>query len=271
MEDHLPALKALLVSYAVPLAGKISAAIALWILGGYVVRLIVAATRRVMAARRLDHTLARYTENFLRITLQILLAVAALGVLGVATTSFAALLAAAGVALGMAWSGLLANFAAGFLLVMLRPFRVGDTITLAGVTGMVREIGLFACVIDNNDNVRVLVGNNKIFSENIINYSANGSRRFEVKVQLAHEIDIESALQRLVDAVRPLPGVRDEPAPEAVVIEFNQLGALASVRMYVAQADYQRTLAAAHRALGNTIRDSGWPIPESRSAQRTVG
>lgn len=270
MLEHLPALKTLLVSYGVPLAGRVSAALALWIFGGYAIRLTVAATTRVMRVRKLDATLARYSENFLRITLKILLAVAVLGVLGVATTSFAAILAAAGVALGMAWSGLLANFAAGVLLVLLRPFRVGDTITAAGVTGTVREIGLFACVLDNNDNVRVLIGNNKLFSENIINYSANAWRRIEVRVQLAHEADTEDALKRLVDTVAALPGVRPEPAPEAVVTELNPLGTLVVVRMNVAQADYQRTLAAAHRALGATIRDAGWPIPESRSAQRTL-
>lgn len=271
MEDHLPALKALLLTYAVPLAGRVAAALALWIFGGYAIRLVVAASSRLMNVRRFDPTLVRYADNFIKITLRILLVVAMLGVLGVATTSFAALLAAAGVALGMAWSGLLANFAAGVLLVLLRPFRVGDTITAANVTGTVREIGLFACVLDNNDNVRVMVGNNKLFSENIINYSANAYRRIEVRVQLAHEIDLDAALQRLVAAIKGLPGVREEPVPEAVVIEFNQLGALAAVRMNVAQAEYQKTLAAAHRALGTTIRDSGWPIPESRSAQRTVG
>jgi small conductance mechanosensitive channel len=92
-------------------------------------------------------------------------------VCGIETTSFAALLAAAGIAIGAAWSGLLANFAAGAFLIILRPFKVGDFISGAGITGTVKEIGLFATTIDQPDNVRTTIGNNKLFSDNIVNYT----------------------------------------------------------------------------------------------------
>ena len=115
--------------------------------------------------------------------LDIILVVAILGFFGVQTTTFAAVLAAAGIAIGMAWSGLLANFAAGVFLVIFRPFKTGDFVSAGGVTGTIHEIGLFVTTIDAPDNVRNIVGNNKIFGDNIQNYSTNPYRRVELVAQ----------------------------------------------------------------------------------------
>src|SRR5262245_65232254 len=125
-----------------------------------------------------------YMVNIVTVMLNIALVLGILGYFGVETTTFAALFAAAGVAIGMAWSGLLGNFAAGAFLVILRPFKVGDFVTVGGVTGTVEEVGLFATSIDTPDNVRTYVGNNKIFSDTIQNFSTNQYRRVDLSAQL---------------------------------------------------------------------------------------
>ena len=134
-------------------------------------------------------TLIRYLISFLTIALNIVLVVAILGYFGLETTSFAALLAGAGLAIGAAWAGLLSNFAAGAFLLMFRPFKVGDYILAGGVEGTVHEIGLFTTTIHTPDNVVTIVGNTKIFGDNIKNYSANPYRRVELVAQLAHSVD----------------------------------------------------------------------------------
>jgi len=113
--------------------------------------------------------------------LNIILVVAIRGYFGVETTSFAAILAAAGIAIGMAWSGLLANFAAGAFMVVLRPFKVGDFVTVGGITGTVKEVGLFVTALNTPDNVLTIIGNNKVFSDTIQNFSANPYRRVDLK------------------------------------------------------------------------------------------
>lgn len=142
-----------------------------------------------MSSRKLDATLIEYLESALGVMLRILLVIAVLSLFGVETASFAAILAAAGIAIGMAWSGLLANFAAGVFLILLRPIRVGDFIEAGGVMGTVREIGMFATVIDTMDNVRTVVGNNKIFADNITNFTTNPYRRVDLACQLGHGVD----------------------------------------------------------------------------------
>ena len=151
-------------------------------------RTVISGFQRVLhlalQKRKLDATLIRYVESLFSGILTILLLLGLLGLMGVETTSFAALLAAAGIAIGSAWSGLLSNFAAGIFLLVLRPFRVGDEINAGGVSGIVQEIGLFVTAIDTTDNLRIFVGNGRLFGDNIINYSHHPHRRITVKVPL---------------------------------------------------------------------------------------
>ncbi|MGH9145069.1 MAG: mechanosensitive ion channel family protein [Vicinamibacterales bacterium] len=154
----------------VVVAGRILGAIALWIVGRWLIGFALRITGSALARNELDPTLARYVKTGLTTVLNIALVVAILGFFGVETTTFAALLAAGGVAIGVAWSGLLANFAAGTFLVFLRPFKVGDVVSAGGVTGTVEAIGLFGTVINTPDNVLTIVGNNKVFLDTIQNF-----------------------------------------------------------------------------------------------------
>ena len=131
----------LLVTAATDIGLKILAAIAFWVVGRWLIGIALNVIRRTLEAQKLDPTILRYVGSVVSVTLNILLVVGILGYFGIQTTSFAALIATAGVAIGAAWAGLLSNFAAGVFVIVLRPFKVGDFITAAGVTGTVKEIG----------------------------------------------------------------------------------------------------------------------------------
>jgi len=261
-------LQSLVSAYVVPLAWKILGAIAVWVIGRWVITLIGAALGRVLGKRELDPTLSRYTVSVASGLLTVLLAIAVLSVLGVETASFAALLAAAGIAIGMAWSGLLANFAAGVFLITLRPFKVGDAITAGGVTGTVREIGLFGTTLDMGDNVKAVVGNNKIFSDNIINYSANAYRRVDLTALLATGVDVDDAKSRLRAAVTQVKNVLATPAPDIEILEHTPLGTVLTVRPYCHNDNYWQVYFDTNKAISDTAKAASWPAPEARQVVR---
>src|SRR5690349_22510282 len=148
---------------------KILGALLAWIVGRYLIGLAVRLISSALTRQHVDPTLLRYLGNVVSVALNIVLVVAILGYFGVETTSFAALIAGMGDAIGAAWAGLLANFAAGAFLIVLRPFKVGDYVKAAGLEGTVQEIGLFATTILTPDNISSFVGNNKILSDIVQN------------------------------------------------------------------------------------------------------
>jgi small conductance mechanosensitive channel len=200
----------------------------------------------------------------------VLVLIAAFSVLGIETTSFAALIAAVGIAIGAAWSGLLANFAAGIFLMTLRPFKVGDMITVAGVTGDVKEIGLFVTAIDTVDNVRIYIGNNKIFSDTIHNYTTNPHRRVDLKAQLAHSVNPHEAIKQLAARVARIPNVMAQPAPSVEILEFNPMGAVIAVRPYCHNSHYWQVYFDTNKAISDVCGEAGYPVPETRHGLRTV-
>ena len=210
--------------YLIPTAWKILGAVALWVVGSWIVKLVRTAVGRFLRLRHFDATLASYVDAGAGVLLQILLFIAVLGVLGIETTSFAALVAAAGLVIGAAWAGLLSNFAAGVFLLVFRPFKVGDTIAAVGVTGVVREIGLFVTSIMTADNVLTYVANNRLFSENVQNFSASPYRRVDITVQLLPGVDSEAVTMRLRQRLRQIPHLLDTPAPVIEIQSFTVVG-----------------------------------------------
>ncbi len=269
-QDLIRQVGSLVNTYVIPLGWKLLGAIAVWIVGGWIIRLMRVALSRTLAAQNVDKTLASYIEASASVLMKILVLVAVFGVLGIETTSFAALLAALGIAIGAAWSGLLSNFAAGLFLMVLRPFRVGDMITAAGVTGDVREIGLFVTALDTVDNVRVYVGNNKIFSDTIHNYATNPHRRVDLKAQIAHSVNPQDAIQRLRDHVARIPNVVTNPAPEVEILEFNSWGTVLGVRPYCHNTNYWQVYFDTNKVITDACGEAGYAVPEQRVALRNL-
>ena len=187
MNVNIDSLKQFVLTNLTDLGLKILGAFALWIIGRWLINVAVRLIGRALTRQKIDSTLIGWVQSATGAVLNIALIVAILGYFGVQTTTFAALIAAAGVAIGMAWSGLLSNFAAGVFLVILQPFKVGDFVVAGGVTGTIHEIGLFVTAIDTPENVRTIIGNGKVFSEMIQNFSTNPFRRVDLTAQLAHD------------------------------------------------------------------------------------
>jgi small conductance mechanosensitive channel len=235
--------------YVVPTVWKLLGALAIWVIGGWAVRLIRAAFGRFMRGRQVDETIARYLDTGAGLLLKLLTLIAMLGVLGIETTSFAALLAALGLAIGAAWSGLLANFAAGLFLLSFRPFKVGDSIAAAGTTGTVREIGLFMTTIDTPDRVLTYVPNNKLFMDNVQNFSANPTRRVDLTAQLSQTTNLETTVEQLLRMVRQIPNVLDHPAPRVEILTFSSSGPVLTVRPFCRNEHYWQVYFDTNRAL----------------------
>jgi small conductance mechanosensitive channel len=245
---------------------KLVGAIVLWFVGQKLIDLVSQLLRRAFRGKAIDATIVNYFVNIISITLRIILVVALLGFFGIETTSFAALLAAAGVAIGAAWGGLLANFAAGAFLILFRPFRVGDFICAGGVTGTVQEVGIFATTINTPDNVMTIVGNNKIFADNIQNFSANSYRRVDLQAQLHHSVDHKDAIARLKSEIRRIPNVLTEPAPDIEILEFRMAGPMLAVRPYCHNEHYWQVYFDTNRIIRETFTDAGYPVPEENIA-----
>ena len=163
------------------------------------------------------------------------------------------MIAAGGVAIGVAWGGLLANFAAGAFLVFLRPFKAGDAVTAGGVTGTVDSIGLFGTIINTPDNVLTIVANNKIFSETIQNFSANPYRRVDLTAAINNTVDHRDAIRLLKSQLSTIPNVLATPAPEVDILQFTATGPLLCVRPYCANAHYSQVYFDTNRLIGEAF------------------
>lgn len=260
---------------AMALGIRVLEAIALWIVGRWLIGLALRMIGGAMTKQKIDPTVIRYIQNAVAALLNIILVIALLGFFGVQTTSLAALIAAAGVAIGMAWSGLLSNFAAGVFLVILQPLKVGDFVCAGGVTGTVHEVGLFASSIDTLDNVRNIVGNGKIFGDVIQNFSTNAYRRVDLTAQLAHGVDVRAAMSMLKTALAAIPNVMKTPAPDVEILTFNLAGPVLAVRPYCNNKDYWQVYFDTNRLIKETFTTAGFAVPEQhymvRGAAAGVG
>ncbi|MEM5432427.1 mechanosensitive ion channel family protein [Cupriavidus oxalaticus] len=254
-------LKTLVVAYATQFGVKILAALAFWVIGRWLIHFVVRMVQNALGKQKVDPTLLRYVGSIVTVTLNVVLVIGILGYFGIQTTTFAALIAAAGVAIGMAWSGLMSNFAAGAFLVVLRPFKVGDFVTIGGVTGTVREIGLFATSLDTPDNVQTVIGNNKIFSDTIQNFTANPYRRVELKAQLAGSTDVADAVALLKSRIAQIPNVLPEPAVDVEILEFTLVGPVLAVRPYCHNDHYWQVYFDTNRVIREGFGQAGYAAP----------
>jgi small conductance mechanosensitive channel len=261
MDFDVASLKAFLTTTAVALGIKILAAIAFWVIGRWLIGRIAAAMRATMNRNAVDPMLVKYLASVVGVILNIALVIGILGYFGIETTSFAALLAGAGLAIGAAWSGMLGNFAAGAFMLVLRPFKIGDAVTVAGMTGTVHELGLFGTTILTADNVLTVIGNGKIFADVIQNYSAMPVRRVERTAQLAGGVDVKDAIERLRAAIAKIPNVAATPAPEVNLLDTTLVGPVIAVWPYTHNDHYWQVYFDTNEAIGRVAREAGWPAP----------
>src|SRR5271170_5918565 len=249
---------------------KIVEALALWIVGRWLIGFSIRLISRAMARQKIDPTLIRYVNNTLAAVLNIVLVVALLGFFGVETTSFAALLAAAGVAIGMAWSGLLGNFAAGVFIIILQPFKVGDFILAGGVMGTVEEVGLFVTSINTLDNIRNIVGNGKILGDVIQNFSTNAFRRVDLQAQLSHGVDPHQVIAVLKAGLKKIPNVLAEPQPSVEILIFTLAGPVLAVRPFCNNSNYWQVYFDTNMLIKDSFTTAGFSVPEQHYLVRTA-
>jgi small conductance mechanosensitive channel len=217
---------------------RVVAAIVILIIGRWVAKGISKLIGRVMDKGKVDHTIQRFTVNIAYIALMVFVVLAALSQLGIQTTSFIAVLGAAGLAIGLALQGSLSNFAAGFLMIIFRPIRVGDYIEGAGIAGTVEEIQIFTTTLATPDNKTVIIPNAALTGDNIVNWTVKGTRRVDMVMGIGYGDDIDKARQIMVDVMAADPRILKEPAPQVAVVELADSSVNFVVRPWVKSSDY---------------------------------
>lgn len=255
----------------IDLAISIVSAIAIWIIGRWVIKRVTALVGAGLSrSGKIDSTLAGYIVSILSGLLTVMLVMFILSRFGIETTSFAALLAGAGLAIGTAWGGLLAHFAAGVFMQILRPFKVGDYVFAGDVEGTVKEVGLFTSTILTIDNVTTIVGNNKIFSDNIKNFSAQDYRRVDCSFKLHHSVNIPKVLATLSDEVSKVANLSNAIAPEVEVLAFTEEGPEFGVRPFCHNDHYWQVFFDTNKAIAKCIADNNWPAPASHELEYKI-
>ncbi len=234
MEDILKHVYELLTIYGI----KVLAALAVFIIGRWVAKAVRRLIERIMKKSNVDPTLISFTGNLSYIALLAFVIIAALGQLGIQTTSFIAVIGAAGLAIGLALQGSLSNFAAGFLLIVFRPFKVGDFIEGAGVAGVVEVIQIFTTQLRTVDNKTVIVPNSKLTEDNIVNWTVKGTRRVDMVFGIGYEDDIDKARSIMTEIVNADERILKNPAPQIAVSELADSSVNFIVRPWVKASDY---------------------------------
>jgi len=258
----MPVNASILAAIVVPFVFKLLGGLAIWVVGGWLINFAMKLVRRAMTSGgNLDASLILYLVNILAALLKVILVVSILGFFGVQTASFAALLAGAGLAIGAAWSGMLANFAAGVFLMINRPFKVGDFVTGGGVTGVVEEIDMFVTIIRSPENVRLVVPNGKMFGDTIENFSTNPYRRVDLVAQLDISADVDKAIALLKEGIKAVPN--QYPGQEAIVelLEFTERGPKLAVRPFVNNEHYWQVYFDTNRMIFQVLSKAGFPVP----------
>lgn len=217
---------------------KLLGAALILLIGMWLSKLLSKLVRRLMNARKLDPTLVAFTANLVHVILVTFVFIAALSKLGVQTASLIALLGAAGLAVGLALQSSLSNFAAGILMIILRPFKAGDVIEGAGVTGKVELVHIFSTRLQTPDNRTVIIPNSKLLGDNIINYTERGTRRMDLVIGVGYEDDIRQVKQLLQDIIAEDERFLADPAPVVALNEFADSSLNFVMRPWVSVADY---------------------------------
>lgn len=262
--SYLAQAETLALAYAI----KLFSAAAIFVVGRWVVKRLVSWVERLMAQRNVDAAVSHFLANLLNWGLFAAVVIAALGQLGVQTASLVAVVGAAGLAIGLALQGSLSNFAAGVLLLVFRPFKLGDYVEMAGIAGSVSRIQIFTTELNSPDNKKIIVPNGRVIASNIINYSANDKRRIDLVFSVSYSDDLTKAQRLLRELLAAEPRVLAEPAPLVAVHTLADSSVNIIARPWVASGDYWAVHYALTEGAKRVFDDNGITIPFPQRVMR---
>ncbi len=217
---------------------KVVAAVVILVVGRWVARAVTNFVKKLMTKSKVDEILVRFVGNLSYVALLAFVIIAALNQLGIQTASFIAIIGAAGLAVGLALQGSLSNFAAGVLMIIFKPFKVGDFIEGAGVTGSVEEIQIFTTQLKTPDNKTIIVPNSKIMGDNITNFTMKGTRRLDMVFGIGYGDDIDKARQIIEEVIGHDQRLLQDPAPVVLVSELADSSVNLTLRVWISVDDY---------------------------------
>jgi small conductance mechanosensitive channel len=257
MEQYLEKAKGLLAQYGV----KVVAAIAILIVGWIAAKTVQSLVRRMLKKGRVDAALVSFVSSLTYVALMAFVIIAALSQLGVQTASFVAVVGAAGLAVGLALQGSLGNFASGVLIIIFKPFRVGDYVEGGGVAGIVEEISIFTTELKSPDNKKIIVPNGKMMGDNIVNYTAKEIRRLDLVAGVSYKDDLDKVRKVLADILAADERVLKDPAPTIGVLELGDSSVNFAVRPWVKTQDYWDVFFATQEKIKKQFDAQGISIP----------
>ena len=229
---------ALVMNLLMPWAIRIGVALAIFIVGRWIARWLTNMVRKVMAKSSMDEMLINFLGNIVYMVLLLAVVMAALDHLGIQTTSLLAVFGAAGLAIGLALKDSLSNFSSGVMIILFRPFKVGDFVEAGGATGVIEEVRIFATIMKTGDNREIIVPNSQIYSGTIVNYSAKDTRRIDLVFGIGYDDDIAKAKQIMDDIMKQDDRILSDPAPAVAVGELADSSVNFNVRPWVNSGDY---------------------------------
>lgn len=217
---------------------KLISALVVLLVGLIIIRMIVNAVRRGFEKKNFDITLQRFLLSMIRILLKAALAITVIGMLGIQMTTFVAMLGAAGLAIGLALSGTLQNFAGGVILLIIRPYRVGDFVEMQGHSGTVKEIQIFNTILTTPDNKTIIIPNSPISTGSMINYSTQPKRRVDFTIGIGYDDDIDTARNVILAVIAKDDRIHKEPEPFIAVSELADSSVNFALRVWADSGDY---------------------------------
>lgn len=257
MDLDLSTLQPLAIDYGL----KLFFALVIFFVGKWLASILVSGIRKALSRSKVDDMLIGFLSNIAYALLLVVVVLAALGQLGVQTTSFIAILGAAGLAIGLSLQSSLANFAAGVMIIIFRPFKTGDFIEAAGTSGVVEEINIFTSQLRSGDNKTLIIPNGNIMGKNITNYSTKPTRRVDMVFGIGYDDDLRKAKQLLEDILQADERILAEPAPLIAVSELGDSSVNFVVRPWVKSSDYWPVWFAIHEQVKLRFDAEGVSIP----------
>ncbi len=251
----------LLKTTGLEFAMNLVTALVIFFVGRFIVRLLTRGLRKLMEKRAVDQTLVTFVTNLASMALLAFVIIAAIGALGIQTTSLIAILGAAGLAVGLALQGSLSNFAAGVLIVLFRPYKVGDWVEAAGVSGAVEEVQILTTILKTGDNKQVIVPNGQIMDSIITNYSANDTRRVDLVVGVSYDDNLDKVRSTLEELVSADDRILEDPECKIAVSELADSSVNFVVRPWVKTAEYWGVMFYLTEAIKKRFDQDGIAIP----------